>query len=171
MDYQIFRWQFCRKWHRFSWPLSTPPPSATISITTTKRPTPWWRASSCRWASDQGDNDRHRSVSDVDKVQLQQVVLVDTHQPTGAKVMAHCRARGRRNDWVPGGSAGVHRHITICAPRDAGVSPPSALHNRPGRESNPVGSVYSECGNPTSSSCGRSSQISDLRTVKPSMIF
>ena len=33
----------------------------------------------------------------------------------------------------------------------------------PGRESNPVWSVYGECGNPTSSSCGRSSQRSAFK--------
>ena len=42
-------------------------------------------------------------------------------QLKGARVMARYRARGRRNNRVPGGSAGVRRHITFCVPSDAGV--------------------------------------------------
>ena len=86
------------------------------------------------------------SVPDADKVQLQA-------QPTGARVMARCRARGRRNDRVLGGSVGVCRHILRYVP-------PEMLASL----SNIEQLVCSECGNPTSSSCGRSSRRSALRT-------
>ena len=43
-------------------------------------------------------------------------------------------------------------YYDLCPQRCWHLSPPSAPRNRPGRESNPVELVYSECGNPTSSS-------------------
>ena len=58
-------------------------------------------------------------LPDVDKVQLQRVGLVNARQPTGTRVKARCRARGRRNNRVSGdrlctaSAAGVRRHITI----------------------------------------------------------
>ena len=53
--------------------------------------------------------------------------------------------------------------FTICAPRDAGFSFHQA-HRTIGLGGNQIllgGPVYSECGNPTSSNCGRSSQRFD----------
>ena len=59
----------------------------------------------------------------------------------------------------------------LCLRRCWRLSPPSALHNQPRRGSNPVGLVCCECGSPTSSSCGRSSQRFASRMTNPLMIF
>ena len=60
-------------------------------------------------------------LPDADKVQLQQVGLVDACQPTGARVMACCRAKERRKDQVPGRIGLAFAAIfTVCAPRIGG---------------------------------------------------
>ena len=57
-------------------------------------------------------------------------------------------------------------YYDLCPQRCWRLSSPSATpHNRSGRESNLVGSVYSECGNTTSSSYGKGAigELSEIR--------
>ena len=87
---------------------SMPPLSVDVSITATKRPAPRRRTSSCHRANDQGDD--------------RLFVVPDARQPTGARVVSRCRARGRRNDRVSGGLLRIRCHTTFCASKDTSIS-------------------------------------------------